>query len=171
MKRSIPGPENTVGERIEWARVRAGIGKGELAEALGTHPSRVSNWTSARNAAIPNAAFTRGLAQELGVEAYWIQTGLGSAEPEETPPLERRVVQLEAIVRKLARVIADHGKIPENEKATLLRLAIDTGPAGDDDEALSDRPLEIEMEAERVRAQRDTAAAVKPSPQRQGRAS
>jgi transcriptional regulator with XRE-family HTH domain len=177
---SQPGPEEPVSARLQWALARSGTGKGELAQAVGVHPSRVSRWTSGTEPAVPSPGYMRKVAEVLGVSPFWLQTGFGSPQrdaEDETEPggsvaaLEGRVQRLEALVMKLAQVITFAEAIPDADKASLLRLVLDINTRADEQAELTAQlEQELETEGRRVSGSSTAAAAKQPGPLRQGRA-
>lgn len=129
MNTQAPGPEASFGERLEWARTLRGIARGELAQAVGSSPSRYSDWTRTNPPADPKLETVRRLARALDVDQLWLHAGVGEhtrpAEPGEADG--ERLAALEAVVKRLVSVLTDAGTIPGPERADLLRLALDIG--------------------------------------------
>lgn len=77
--------QTTLGERIMLARKRAGMRQEDVADALGTDRTRISEWE--RDEAVPESRYLLRLPEILGVSADVLFYGrLSSGVP--TPPAE-----------------------------------------------------------------------------------
>jgi transcriptional regulator with XRE-family HTH domain len=171
-----PGPDSTLGERLEWGRTLKQMTKGELAQAAGTKPQRYSEWTRLEKPVTPSVENLRRLADALELDSYWLQTGFGNPRfgpfplPKHAVPIEQRLTQLETLVMKLFRVLSESGAIPDDAQADLFRSAV-TVVSSVSEERLSEQlEQELEREAERVEGQRNAGAEVTPQQPRKGRA-
>lgn len=67
----------TPGQRVRHLREKAGLSVRDLAKAAGMSPGTLSDLENDRQA---SSTFIPALARELGVDAYYLQTGKGAAE-------------------------------------------------------------------------------------------
>jgi transcriptional regulator with XRE-family HTH domain len=87
-----PAPPIRIGERIAWARERAGLNKNRFARELGTSWQHVDHWEKGRTE--PSLASLRRIAELLSVSLDFL---LGAGHVPEAPPpsgLERFFAEL-----------------------------------------------------------------------------
>lgn len=85
-------PGQTIGERIAWARERAGLNKNRFARELGTSWQHVDHWEKGRTE--PSLASMRRIAELLGVSVDFllgVRDEPGAGEPR---ALERFLAEL-----------------------------------------------------------------------------
>lgn len=94
---------STLGSRIKWARERAGLTQGELADRVGvTAGSRVSEWENEHRQ--PSAPVLMALPGVLGVSGHWLLTGDGARVREQTR------ITADTLLRAIQRILS--GEIP-----------------------------------------------------------
>src|SRR5690606_36400989 len=85
-------PRQSIGERIAWARERAGLNKNRFARELGTSWQHVDHWVKGRTE--PSLASMRRIAELLGVSVDFllgVRDEPGGIEPK---ALERFLAEL-----------------------------------------------------------------------------
>lgn len=85
-------PPRTVGERIAWARERAGMNKNQFARELGTSWQHVDHWERGRTE--PSLASMRRIAEVLGVSVDFLLGVRTDPALPEPSGLERFLVEL-----------------------------------------------------------------------------
>ncbi len=82
---TLTGTPGTLGERLKFLRVKAGLTQQQLASALGTDQTLISTWE--RDRARPSAAALAALAAHFGATVEALDTGEGLVmEDLPTPP-------------------------------------------------------------------------------------
>ena len=71
-----PGPERTIGQRLEWAREHRNIERAELIKAVIGWPRR-SAYSNIVNRNLPRSKYYAPLCRKLQINQVWLMTGNG----------------------------------------------------------------------------------------------
>lgn len=82
---TLTGTPGTLGERLKFLRVKAGLTQQQLAGALGTDQTLISTWE--RDRARPSAAALAALATRFGTTVEALDTGVGLDMEAPPPPV------------------------------------------------------------------------------------
>ena len=99
---------NTLGSRIELARVAKGYNQNQLARRLSVKAATLKSWENDNSE--PRANKINMLAGVLGVPLYWLMTGKGDGIDEDehligTANLQQKLTQAQAVSQRLTVIL------------------------------------------------------------------